>query len=650
MNLVTKSIGLLLVVSAFLPLKLMFGELRGTQWLLGPAQWLLSLFILTTLSVILALFIPKNVFERVKLFLLKQHPSLLVSISFLSSFVSLVFISKHIFHTKPVLIDGIVQSFQAKIFSVGSLWSELPASAAFFIPQNMLLSNQEMTSQYPPLHSLILMLGELVSMQWVVPIVLTFGAIFLIYHACTLMYDKKTAYLCLLLSCICPFLLFIGASYMNHVSTLFFLSLMLVALVYWERGASKWSTLVLGFGFGAAVSIRPLTGLALGGSLLIPACLGAIKKRAYLDLLVGLSAASVPVFVFLLTNYVITGDFLSTGYTALWGADHGLGFHLTPWGEQYGPLDGIRDQLIDMWILNQYLFESLIPALLPIGLFLLLSKQINRWDRQLAFSFFSLSFAYLFYWHRDALLGPRFLFEAVLVLLPLTARSLLWLWSALKDTQVKFIRRIDVQSILMLMFFFSCSYQFCVSYVDRAVIYKENFKFFGTSLIEEVKEKNIEDAIIFIPTSFGARLIAHMQAAGFNASFTEKTYRSVDHCQLYQKIKEYLDGELDQKALKRNLIALSEQKVALVRSARTKDKTLRLTQGKVLSDECASELEYDNQGYSMYEPSLLDNDPMFDGRIIYARDMHDFNTELMQAYPQKSAYLYRDGRFVSLTR
>nr|MBA2565819.1 hypothetical protein [Gemmatimonadota bacterium] len=128
--------------------------------------------------------------------------------------------------------------------------------------------------------------------------------------------------------------------------------------------------------------------------------------------------------VYPLYNLLTTGNPWVPGYVKLWGPGHGLGFHETPWGDLHTPLAGLRNELVDLSLLNVFLFEWPVPSLLPLGLFLLAGWAVQPWDRRLVAGFLALPAVYFLYWHRDAFLGPRFLYAGLAFLIPLTARAL----------------------------------------------------------------------------------------------------------------------------------------------------------------------------------------------------------------------------------
>ena len=136
----------------------------------------------------------------------------------------------------------------------------------------------------------------------------------------------------------------------------------------------------------------------------------------------GALGAVLALALYLWWNAATTGDPFLPGYVRLWGESHGLGFHATPWGGEHTPLAGLRNELTDLALLAGFAFEWPLPALVPVGVLFAAGWAGHRWDRRLLAGFLAIPVAYLFYWHRDSFLGPRYLYSGLAFLVPLTAR------------------------------------------------------------------------------------------------------------------------------------------------------------------------------------------------------------------------------------
>jgi hypothetical protein len=58
------------------------------------------------------------------------------------------------------------------------------------------------------------------------------------------------------------------------------------------------------------------------------------------------------------------------------------------------------------------------------------------------------------------------------------------------------------------------------------------------------------------------------------------------------------------------------------------------------------EIAYDRAGYSNFAPFLADQDPSLAGPLVIARDLRRRNRELLDAYPGRRAFTYRNGEFL----
>ena len=143
-------------------------------------------------------------------------------------------------------------------------------------------------------------------------------------------------------------------------------------------------------------------------------------------------------------------------------------------------------------------------------------------------------------------------------------------------------------------------------------------------------------------------MIARMHGLGVSASVAEVAYRTVDHCSLQLLVdRAQLEG-LDPGAIEaaiRELIARGEP---IAPSPLNGDPTLRLRPGARLAEACEAELRRDSYGYTIFAPHLPANSPGLDGPFLVVRDLGDRNAALLSLYPDRSAYLYRDGGFVRL--
>jgi 4-amino-4-deoxy-L-arabinose transferase-like glycosyltransferase len=652
-----RAAGWLLLLVPFIPLRAIFGDPPGTTWLAGPVEWLQGLFVFIALAWLAVRLFPGTLEKLTKrLARIGAAPSdrrfqalalaILLGLLVLASFGAF---SRH-----PLLIDSIVQLFQAKIFAAGMAMAPAPPFEAFFSTQHMVVSESGWYGQYPPGHSATLALGIWLGAPWLIPILLTLGTAWLIGRIATQAFDVATGRLTMVLLALSPFFWFMGASHMNHVSALFFIALFVWLFQRWEGveeeshggGRLLWLA-VAGLALGAAFVSRPFTAIAVAAAFAFPA-LRAGGRRWPAAVITGAIGFAITASLYFLFNAATTGDPFRPGYMELWGPSHGLGFHESPWGDVHTPLTGLRNELVDIGLLNVFLFEWPIPALLPLGLVLVAGWAGSDWDRRLLLAFFAIPIAYFFYWHRDAFLGPRFLYEGVAFLLPLTARAIVLLYRRLRDRRIRPLANVSatgfVTGLLVLAFAYSVSY----GTPRRFQVYATGMASLKQDLVREARDAGIDEGLVFVAVSWGNRLIARSREAGATASVAERIYRRSDHCELEETVRRAEAEDWEATRLNREMEALRRAPDEIEVVNLNQDPTLRLAPGGALSAVCQAEILYDRDGYTNYSPHLAANDPDLRGRFVFARDLGQRNAELRALYPGLPAYRYRPGRFIRL--
>jgi 4-amino-4-deoxy-L-arabinose transferase-like glycosyltransferase len=643
---------LLLLLVPFVPLRTLFGDIPGATGLVTPGEWLLGLFIFGVVAVLAARFIPASAPPR-GLDLL-GHPGPSARVLVLGGFVLLglllVAVSTLAFARRPLLIDSVVHAFQARIFVSGAPFAPAPPDEAFFAVQHMVVDGGRWYSQYPPGHAGILAIGLRVGAMWLAPVVLSLGTTGFLYAFAARAYDRSTARLTLLVLVVAPFFWFMGASHMNHVSSLFFVSACLMFVAWWEADGGWVRLLLAGLAIGGAFLSRPLTAVAVGAVLAFPVLRVSRERRNPGPIVAGLAGALAAVSLYLAYNAATTGDPFLSGYVRLWGENHGLGFHATPWGDVHTPIAGLRNELTDLSLLAAFAFEWPVPALLPIGAWLTAGWAARRWDRRLTACLLALPAAYLFYWHRDAFLGPRYLYSGLAFMAPLTARAILDGARRLAERPVwsgSGLTRVPAVSVAAILLVTSVLYAGLYAAPRRFTTYRTGLASMKLDLQTRAAASGISDAIVFVPVSWGNRLLARMRAAGVPASLAERVYRAVDHCALELLLTDVETEEWSADRLTEGLSNLPPA-ASLGAASPNGDPTLRLAPDRAVRPECEDELRYDAAGYGNFTPFLADLDPDLGGSLLVARDLRGRNARLQALYPSRPAFVYRAGRFVPL--
>jgi len=649
--------GWFLLLVPFVPLAWLFGDIDRAPGLVPPSEALLGVFVFGALAVLGARFFPAEAPDRALRVLDRERGPGAVATggAVLLLLVLLLATATFAFGRRPLLIDSVIQLFQARIFASGHLYAGAPPGEAFFAVQHMLVDGGKWYSQYPPGHSALLGLGVALGTAWLVPVALSAGTTLLLYGFARRAYDLATARITVVLLALAPFFWFMGASHMNHVSALFFVSAFLYLLVRWEERGDRRILLGAGLAIGAAFLSRPLTAAAAGFALSPFVLRTAWRRRDIGSVLAGTAGALVAVFLYLAYNAATTGDPLVPGYIKLWGVDHGLGFHSTPWGEVHSPLAGLRNELTDLALLSSLMFEGPIPALIPAGLLFAAGWASKKWDVRLMAGFLALPVAYLFYWHRDAFLGPRYLYSGLAFLVPLTARGLLELFRRAPGRRLwggSALTRAPLSSAAGMLLLLCLLYAAAYSTPRRFGVYRSGLASMKVDLTAEARARALSDAVIFVPVSWGNRLLARMRGLGVSASGAETAYRQADHCRLELVLRR---AERERWVPDRTATAIAElgpggETVPTSSPLSNGDPTLRLAAGTKTLAECLDEIEYDRAGYSNYSPFLADQEPSLDGPLVIARDLRAHNLKLLEAYPGRRAFMYRNGQFLPAGR
>jgi hypothetical protein len=671
-GLLLRAAGWLLLLVPLVPLRAIFRDPPGTTWLSSPIEWLLGLFVFGTLAWLIVRIFPDAIERlRASLVRLAMAPTdrlfQTVVLTLLAGL--LVLASVGAFSRHPLLIDSIIQLFQAKIFAGGAVVAQTPPLEAFFSTQHMVASGGRWYGQYPPGHPAVLTLGVWLRAPWLIPILLTLGTAWLTGRIAARAFDAATGRLTMVLLVLSPFFWFMGASYMNHVSTLFFIALFVWLFQRWEGpgpeaaapagedpdgpGATTlpsrrllWIA-VAGMALGVAFLSRPLTALAVGAAFAFPA-LRAAGRRWPMVAVAGVVGFTITASLYFLFNAATTGDPFTPGYMELWGSRHGYGFHESPWGDIHTPLTGLRNELVDIGLLHGFLFEWPIPALLPLGLVLATGWATSGWDRRMLLAFFALPLAYFFYWHRDAFLGPRYLYEGLPFVMPLTARAILILHRRLRERRIRPLANVPAAGFVTAVLLFAFAYSAFYSTPRRFQVYATGMASLKQDLVAEARDAEIEEGLVFVAVSWGNRLIARARAAGASATVVERVYRRSDHCELEETVRRAEAEGWGAERLDRDLEGLMRDPDEIEVVNINKDPTLRLLRGERLTPACQAEVLYDRDGYTNYSPHLAANQPDLRGPWVFARDLGARNGALRALYPGVPAYLYRPGRFIRL--
>lgn len=554
-----------------------------------------------------------------------------------------------IFSRRPLLIDEVVQLWQAQRFAEGRLWIPAPTHGEFFSFLHLVDVGERVYSQFPPGGPFMLWLGLMAGAPWLVGPVC--GALSILLFARVARAAEPAAsdrWLlgATLLFALTPFGVFMFGSHMNHVTALFWLLVAVASLVTLLRAgpasdsiassehaapdrASLLPALALGFGLGAAATIRPLDAFAFA----LPAAVWLVVRarrspQRWLENAIAGVGVAVPFMAMMYVNAQTTGHPLKFGYEVLWGTSHGLGFHAAPWGEPHTPLRGLALASLYQWRLQSYLFETPFPSLILPVASLWCTRRLIALDRYLIASSALVIVSYLLYWHDGFYLGPRF----VVPLLPA-----LVLWTARLPLFVREqVASLHLRRGITAMLAFGVVGALVFNLPVRIASYRAGLTSMRVDYARAAEQSAVRNALVFVRESWGAQLVARLWALGVSRPMTESVYRGTDSCNLEREVSALeRDGVRGSPAEWRLAMLLARDSAHVAKSTLTPDPTERVRPGVRYDAVCLQRIEEDRAGFLHYVPLRL----ITTGGNIYARDLHARDSLLLAEYPDRPVYL-----------
>ncbi len=541
------------------------------------------------------------------------------------------FIARTVLSARPLLIDEIIQLYQAGIFASGHLVAKAAPHPEFFSSMHLIDWGGKVYGQFPAGGAAMLAIGVLLHAAWLVGPVAAGAGVFLFARLVRrIEWRNRTALAALLLFAFAPFCLFLGGSMMNHVTETAWLlgAALSLAIATADEDAHPRAALWCGLALGMATSIRPVDGAVFA----IPTAIWLLSRarrggRHVTALLLSGAGVAIPVLVLLYVNTQQTGHALRFGYIEMWGKSHELGFHESPWGPAHTPMRGL--ELVNLYLLRlqTYFFETPAPSLLFATFALAFVPRLSSFDKWMLACGGGLLLAYFAYWHDGFYLGPRFM-------LPLAPWIALWTarLPAVLDARgaprglVNGVVAAGITALLV----------GAMSLVPlRAEQYRNGMLTMRFDVDAIAREHGVTHGLVLVRESWGAQLVARMWGVGVPRVDAEHMYRSFDACRLEQALTETeVEGD-SVRGLVRRLAPYAPDSARLRTLAGLPDTTVRFLPGSTITARCVNRLREDQAGFTLYPPLLnvRGNDD------VYVRDLHARDSIILPSYRGRPIWL-----------
>src|SRR5436305_8271335 len=208
--------------------------------------------------------------------------------------------------------DEMSQRWQARMLLAGRLYLHPEAHREFFSTMESLDANGRWFSQFPIGGPVVIAIGMALGAPWIMNPLLAGLTARNIHRFVRGAYDDATARVATILFAICPFVLIMSGSQLNHVATLALVTLALAELPRWTSATDatvrRGAALLIGLSLGGAITVRPLDGavaaLVIGLFQLHSVREAAERRRPLVWQTV---AGAIPVVILLWCNARTTG-------------------------------------------------------------------------------------------------------------------------------------------------------------------------------------------------------------------------------------------------------------------------------------------------------------------------------------------------------
>jgi 4-amino-4-deoxy-L-arabinose transferase-like glycosyltransferase len=623
--------GLLLGILAFVPLANMVAGRRAAPWYPHVVfYWIVMGGALLLALLALARWMPRPL-ERLQsaatAAALRVPARLFIGAAAAFAFVASVALAVIAFARQPQDADEVAHLFHAKILASGRLALPPDANPEFFAMDDM-IDWGRWYSHFPVGGPAVLVPGVMSGFAWVVNPLLTALAVIGVYTFARRAYGEAVARTAAVLFALAPFVLFMGASYMNHTATIVLVTVALTQLAIWvsaerQRELDR-SAALLGLTLGLAFIIRPVDALALAAVIGVMQLVELRRDGGRIrSLLFQIAAGMIPVLVLFYVNARTTGAPLRLGYEVLYGTAHQLGFHDDPYGVPFTPARALG--LLSKYLLqlNAVLFEWPLPALGLLAAGLLVLRRPSRWDYLLIGSFAAQAIAYSLYWGDGMFRGPRYLFTALVAVVILVARAPFLLTEATRGTLRRAIPFVVPACVLMAWLVATGG----AGVATRVRSYQRIPARFRVDPTAVTRAAGVHHALVFVNEDSRTRTLHRLWSLGIGRGDAARLMDSAPVC----AVRLAIDAEQS-----RSPAQAAGRLERLVNAATTLDTLAPVPAA------CRDDQRRDAEGWLTYLPFFAANEVGPDGRlggdVVYALDLGEHNEVLRSRFGDRAWY------------
>lgn len=549
----------------------------------------------------------------------------------------------------PTSVDEAVQLLHARALLEGGLALPLAGPPAAWATVNAVITDAGWASIYPPGHTLWLALWLAAGLSWAAGPVAVAVAVAALARAVDLLTSGNPAgRVGVLLVALSPYVQLIGSTHLSHASAAMALSLVLYFALRAARSGHPGWAVATGAAVGAAVCVRPWTGLTLSAAILA----GVVwigRPRGAARLAAGLVLGGLPFAGGLLAwNAALFGSPWTLGYSAAFGPAHGLGFHTDPWGNLYGVREALAYTGVDLLQLGAHLLQSPLPATLLVAGALVFTGLPRGAGVFLAWAA-AASVANAFYWHHGVHMGPRLLFEAGPPWAVLTGMAA---WKLLVGADGEAAPRGAVAR--------AGGWAAVLTLAGAAALAPGIVSAYRAAPpptgVLTAAEPSADPVLVFVHGSWSSRVAARLAASGMRRDSLETALRRNDLCRVdaYARTRAAADGggegggsgsgapspqpRLSERAL--DLRALPGSPPGLEVRLLSPGNPVRVDPGYAWDERCLREARADRLGTQELEPLAWRTRPV-SGKVVLLRDLGPAeNGASLAAYPGRAPWVW----------